>query len=243
MFNVSLKIVKRNDPIEKIIIHQHKGLSDRAKNVQPEEIRSILRGQTKQKVLILFDGHDEYRPGINEDVDQIATKSYLRNCWVMVTSRETENFVQIKECSEFDAEITGFDVDKVQEYLMKFLGNHDQCYRFLAITEKLHRETNEREKYGIMHNPFFLHMLCILYQRRVSLPKTRTGILDAVVERCPQWDSIRKSGKKTRKNLEEVIVRLGKLVLCCLLQERHVFEKVSDCLPNGFFPTCNCVTS
>ena len=86
MFNVSLKIVKRNDPIEKIIIHQHKGLSDRAKNVQPEEIRSILRGQTKQKVLIPFDGHDEYRPGINEDIRQIVTQSYLRNCWAMVTS-------------------------------------------------------------------------------------------------------------------------------------------------------------
>ena len=226
MFPVSLKVVKRNDPIEKIIIRQRKGLNDRARNVQPEEIGSILRGQTKQKVLLLFDGHDEYKPGTNNDIDQIVTKYYLRNCWVLVTSRENENFLPIKECSDFDAEVTGFDVDKVEEYLLKCLGSEEKCLRFLSIAEKLHREANEKEKYGIMHNPFFLHMLCILYQRRISLPKTRTGILDTIVERCPQWDSIRKSGKKTKKNLDEVVTRLGKFVLRCLLEERHVFEKV-----------------
>ena len=33
LFHVSLKVVKSNDSIEKIIIHQHKGLNDRARNV------------------------------------------------------------------------------------------------------------------------------------------------------------------------------------------------------------------
>lgn len=63
IFHVALKDVKKDVPLEEIIIAQHSGL--KANKVQPEEIRSILEGETNSKVLLLLDGHDEYKTGQN----------------------------------------------------------------------------------------------------------------------------------------------------------------------------------
>ena len=62
VFHLALKHVKKNSgSIEDIIIAQHIRL--KAKKVKPAEIRSILEGDTG-KVLLLIDGHDEYKTGL-----------------------------------------------------------------------------------------------------------------------------------------------------------------------------------
>ena len=65
VFHIALKHVKDNSPIENIIIAQNNGLV--ANKVKPEEIKNILEGHTNcdGKVLLLIDGHDEYKPGTN----------------------------------------------------------------------------------------------------------------------------------------------------------------------------------
>ena len=53
----------------------------------------------------------------------------------------------------------------------------------------------------------------------MKLPKTKTGIISAIVDRCPGWEQIRKSGEKGFKNVEKTIQKLGKFVLDRLLIE------------------------
>ena len=48
VFHISLKHVKDNSPLENIIVAQHKGL--KANKVNPAEIRSVLDGDTRNKV-------------------------------------------------------------------------------------------------------------------------------------------------------------------------------------------------
>ena len=81
IFHVALNAVETNENIEDIMIEQHKGL--KGNDVQPEEIRTILRNQTKRKIVLLLDGYDEYKYGTNSDIDHGIDKgvsSKLYDC-------------------------------------------------------------------------------------------------------------------------------------------------------------------
>ena len=89
IFHVSLSKVENDDDIEKIIVQQHKGL--KGNGVQPAEIKEILQNRRKMKVITILDGHDEYEPGTNSDIDHLIKKEYLRNCGIILASRETDH--------------------------------------------------------------------------------------------------------------------------------------------------------
>ena len=120
IFHISLKHVKDNSSIESIIIAQHKGL--KANSVRCEEIKDILEGNASQ-VLLLIDGHDEYKTGGNTDIDKAIVRDALWNCWLILTSRETEQLRDIKENMDAEAEIKGFEGDNIRQYVTRSLGN------------------------------------------------------------------------------------------------------------------------
>ena len=100
VFYISLKRVRDARPIEDIIISQHSGLE--ANRVIPCEITSILENN---KVLLLINGHDEYKTGINSDIDKALVKRSLWNCHIILTSRETAEIKNLKEYMDAEAEI------------------------------------------------------------------------------------------------------------------------------------------
>ena len=173
VFHLALKSITGNEGIEYLIKEQHTALC--GNNVQPEEIRAIIEGETKQKVLLLLDGHDEYKPGTNSHIDRAIAKYHLRNCWIVITSRETTKLAEIRECIDAEAKITGFDKERIEEYITKYLGSHEKCMELLAKTEHtvLHDSLLEST---ILCIPILLHMICFLFGRHISLPTTKTGI-------------------------------------------------------------------
>ena len=94
-FHITLKQVMHNIPVENIIVEQHCEL--KANKVTPEEIRNILEGCSRGQILLVMDGHDEYRPGRNSDIDDIIMTRTLGNCSIILTSRETEQIANVKE--------------------------------------------------------------------------------------------------------------------------------------------------
>ena len=94
VFHIALKHVKDNSPIENIIIAQHSGL--KANKVQPTEIKSILEGDSK--VLLLIDGHDEYKTGRNDAEAEIRgfdaknIETYVTK--IMSNSQMTKEFFE-----------------------------------------------------------------------------------------------------------------------------------------------------
>ena len=102
-FHVSLDMVQNDDDLENIIVQQHKGL--KGNDVQPAEIKAILRNQAKRKVVIILDGHDEYQPGTNSDIDHLIKREYLRNCGIVLSSRETDRLPEIREYMDTEMEI------------------------------------------------------------------------------------------------------------------------------------------
>ena len=216
-----------------MIVDQHKTL--KGENASSSEIKQILEGDKNQKVLLLLDGYDEYKEGTSCHVDQTISRESLPNTCVLLTSRDIKELVELRQFIDVEAEITGFDPQRVEEYITKYLGSSKKCQKLITLANKNHlrRETDDRIDYGIMQVPIMLHMICVLFQRKVSLPKTRTGIISAIAERCPDWEEIRKSGNKTtdewKQVLEATLERLGELAWERLEKGNKdlVFTKVS----------------
>ena len=224
IFHVALKDVKKGETIEKIIIQQHKGLH--GNNVHPEEVKVLLEEYPDLRILILLDGHDEYTPGCNAEIDQALNKDFLRNCWIIVTSRETKHLNKVREYTDAEAIITGFDEERVEEYITKYLGCQEKSDRFLNETRLsgLHQKS-----YGILCIPIMLHMVCVLFLSENSLPKSKSGILSAITDRCIDWETIRSTGERCTKDVTRALLRLGKLALIGLQRDhsQQIFRRVS----------------
>ena len=236
IFHVSLKEVQKDETIENIIIKQHKGLS--GNNVKPDEIKALLEEES-QKIILLLDGHDEYKCGINENIDKAITKDYLRNCWIVLTSRESKELSVIRDHMDAEAEITGFNQLGREIYISKFLGSEEKTAELLKMLRRTLRQTDNvyeiPEAPEILRIPFLVHMICVLYSRKACLPKTKTGILDAMVDRCLDWEAIRKSGKKREASVKDAVIRLGKLAMEGLQRDQfhQTFTKVIPCTAKG----------
>ena len=224
IFHIALKHVKGNSSIENIIIAQHSGL--KANKVQPAEIKSILEGENK--VLLLIDGHDEYKTGQNIDIDEAIKKESLWNCWMLLTSRETEQIKDIKEFMDAEAEIKGFDEINVEAYITRSLGSEEKTKDLLKQARNC--KLIGSWDYGILTIPILLNMVCVLFKCNKSLPSTRTGIAQAIVDRCIDREAIRAEGQKAVDSAKQALYNLGKLAWHGLNEpgKKLVFDKVSE---------------
>ncbi len=211
VFCAALKLVKQNQSLEEIIVKQHAVL--KRHNVTPNEIKQIFEGKMNQKILLLLDGYDEYLKGTSGHVDSALIKESLPYSTIVLTSRETTEVYKLKPFMDVEAEIIGFDPKQVKEYITKFLGSdrkYHELWKLLCVqkhdTKGCHEQSTNQpvrgsiakteaicelqpDLNGIMQVPIMLHMLCVLFQRKVSFPKTRTGIISAIAKRCPDWES------------------------------------------------------
>ena len=230
-----MKCIGSEKKLEEIIIEQHAGLM--GNDVKAKEIKRIIHGQT-EKVLVLLDSY-EHAPRTNEDIEKAIRKQSLRNCCIIITSRETKEQQDIRKYMDAEAEITGFDKKKIEDYVAKYLGDKDKYDKFMRTVKKtnifrnwfgkfIEDDHTIRYDHGILRIPFFLHMVCVLFVHKSSLPKTRTGIISEIVKRCPDWVQIRKTGQKKSKSLDSVAVKMGEFLLKRLLrgEKQHVFTKV-----------------
>ena len=213
IFHINLKYVRDNSSIEDIIIAQHSGLY--SNNVKPSEIKAILESGNNGKILILFDGHDEYKRGRNKDIDEAIEKQKLWKCWVIVTSRESEQIKHVKEYMDAEAEIHGFDGENIKKYLTKSLGSKEKCDELWskAMEKGLIKKDvlGDELEFNIVDIPLFLHMVCSLFSYNHTLPETRTKIIEAILRLHIDREAIRKTEQKADINVAQCLIELGKL--------------------------------
>ena len=231
VFHIALKLVKDNSSIEDVILKQHSGL--KAGKVTPDEIKSILKEDTKNKVLLLLDGHDEYKVGRNTDIDEAIKKQQMWNCWLILTSRETEKTHDLQQYMDAEAEINGFDKKNIESYISKVVPE-DQTKDLLeqAVSVGLVHKVLGQLVYkndSILTVPILLHMICILFLGKRILPNSVLGIIQAIVDRCMDREAIRAKGEKAVKMADQALTRLGKLAWYGLNEpgKKLIFEKVS----------------
>ena len=238
VFHISLKHVKNNASISEIIVAQHPGL--KANKVKPSEIQNILEEDGNGKVLLLIDGHDEYRVGRNDDIDNAITKNSLWNCWLILTSRETEQIKELKEYMDAELEICGFDDNNVVQYITKYFGSKKQADELLReATARGLCHYDEKKGYifrrSFLQVPFLLNMICVLFSCNSTLPETKLEVMKAIVNRCINRESIRAKGEEAVTYAKSTLFKIGKLAWQGLNipGKKMVFEKVKNNLPSN----------
>ena len=180
----------------------------------------------QEKVLLILDGYDEYvYSSKNESpVFKIWKKSKLRDCCVVITSREMKAET-LSNCSDAQFKIDGFNRQRQEEFARRFLKDVGEFFTYL----------DEHDLSELAQIPLLLLMLCLLWTKtkREELPKERADIFDQFVKTL--FDHLREKQSAESlvvKDYSDDLYALGRLAFEALLQGQLYFP-VSQ-LPAGY---------
>ena len=202
MFFIELRHVNDNSSLENIITKQH-GLNE--KTTDAKALRSILQGESGHKVLLLFDGYDEYTEGTNHDIDS-AIENTLGDCFLLLTCRDGTEYIRSDIRNMFDGEIQvlGFDTRRQAQYIQKFFDSKTQ------VTE-IFKQAGMSGIAELLNNPTIL--LMVLFHEGRRLPKSHTRIMSQIAAMCMDRSCMKHFGKKAKDimGLEHILYRLGEV--------------------------------
>ena len=183
----------------------------------------------QEKVLLILDGYDEYvYSSKNESpVFKIWKKSQLRDCCVVITSREMKAET-LRNFSDAQFKIDGFNDQRQEEFARKFLNDDEDVGVFFEYLE-------EHDLRELAQIPLLMLMLCLLWTKtkREELPKERADIFAQFVKTL--FDHLREKHSAESvvvKDYSDELYALGRLAFEALLQGQLYFP-VSQ-LPAGY---------
>ena len=184
----------------------------------------------QENVLLILDGYDEYvYSSKNESpVFKIWKKSQLRDCCVVITSREMKAET-LRNFSDAQFKIDGFNRQRQEEFARRFLKDDKDIEDFFMYL----RQHNLSELAQI---PLLLLMLCLLWTKttREELPKERADIFAQFMTTMFDHMCEKKSAEESvsAKDYSDELYALGRLAFEALLQGQLYFP-VSQ-LPAGY---------
>ena len=95
----------------------------------------------QEKVLLIFDGYDEYRCGRDSEIYEIFSGNSLRSCSVLLTTRISKAD-ELLGGEDLHAEITGFSEVDRRDFMCRFLNPEGKLNRNLDYL-RLSRAPNE----------------------------------------------------------------------------------------------------
>ena len=174
----------------------------------------------QSKVLLVFDGYDEYRCGSNSEIYEIFSGNKLRNCCVLITTR-ISRADELRAFKDLHAEITGFSEEDRKAYMSRMLGGK-------AETEELSRHLARQNLDDLAKVPLLLLFFCTLWKKgkSESFPESKTKLYLAIVQYILDHNQGKDSPARFGKvhDFKEVLAEIGKVALECLLRDDHVFE-------------------
>ena len=173
----------------------------------------------QEKVLLIFDGYDEYRSGPDSEIYEIFSGNSLRSCCVLITTRISKAD-ELQGGEDLQAEITGFSEVDREDFMQRFL-SIDEASDFEMFL--FNRNLKELAKV-----PLLLLFFCILWRRRKLklFPETKTSLYKEIV----QFVLNHSYSKQTPPlyvqltSLEKILSEIGKVALQALLKDDHLFE-------------------
>ena len=174
----------------------------------------------QDKVLLVFDGYDEYRYRSNSDVYEIFRGSALRNCCVLITTRISKAD-ELRAFKDMHAEITGFGEEDREAFMSRMLGS-------TAEAKRLSRHLDRQDLEDLAKVPLLLLFFCTLWKKgnSKSFPESNTKLYLEIVQYVLDYNQGKDSPARFGKvhDFKEVLAEIGKVALECLLKDDHVFE-------------------
>ncbi|CAH3180188.1 unnamed protein product [Porites lobata] len=174
----------------------------------------------QEKVLLILDGYDEYVHSAERQspVLQIWEKKQLRDCCVIVTSRDMKG-ERLKSSSDAQFEIDGFDRRQQKEFARRFLKDDQDVEEFFRYLKQQSLE-------DVAKIPIVLLMLSLVWEKkdRVGLPSSRVMIYDQFIQTMFNHMS-EKQNKPVEKvdDHKEELCKVGELAFDALLQDLLYF--------------------
>ena len=173
----------------------------------------------QEKVLLIFDGYDEYRCRCNSEIYEIFIGKSLRNCRVLITTRISKAD-ELRGGEDLQAEITGFSELDRNDFMRRFLSNDE----ISNLSEHLFkRKLNELAKV-----PLLLLFLCTLWKKGQSkhFPKTKTKLYLDIIEFVLNHSHSKQSSPRYVEvaSFRDLLSEMGKVALQGLLNDDQLFE-------------------
>ena len=214
----------------------------RKSNVFAKEDKYMTEGlvdyisNNQEKVLLIFDGYDEYRMGCNSEIYEIFHGNSLRSCCVLITTRISKAD-ELRGSEDLHAEITGFSEVDRKTFMRRFLNSKD--------VSELEDHLDEKDLDQLAKVPLLLLFFCILWKKgkSKSFPESKTKLyVDIVQFILNHSHGRRQTADKTKtkqyvelKSFKEILCEIGKVALQSLLKDDHLFEysQLSDSVRLG----------
>ena len=195
-------------------------------NLFPEEdtamTEQLLSYITKnqEKVLLVFDGYDEYRCGINSEIYEIFRGKKLRNCCVLITTRISKAD-DLREFKDVHSEITGFSEEDSEVFASRIVGSKTEA---MELMDHLF----EKKLTDLAKVPLLVLFFCTLWKKGKleSFPETKSKLYYMIVQYVLDHNQGKRSPGHFGKveDYKEILAEIGKVALECLLKDDHVFE-------------------
>ena len=229
--SINLKEVSKCQTFEEVVTRSRLFPEDEEKSVK-ELLRYVRTNQGK--VLLVFDGYDEYRIGSkaeerygsrgNSPIFDIFHGNILRDCTVLVTTRSSRAD-EIRGSADLQAEITGFNMSDREDFMRKMLDSQTEVDGLLHFLWDNNMEDLARV-------PLLSFFFCLLWKKEkeklMELTKRKAKLYQAIVKHILQHSHRRQSSSETSKlietDYEEILAEIGKVALAGLLKGDLVFE-------------------
>ena len=216
---VNLKEVSKCQSLKDVI---------RLSNVFAKEDKYMTEGlvdyisNNQEKVLLIFDGYDEYRSGLDSEIYEIFSGKSLRSCCVLITTRISKAD-ELRGGEDLHAEITGFSQVDREHFMRRFLDGEE--------VSKLKGHLCKRMLGELAKVPLLLLFFCILWREGHSFPKSKTKLYVDIVQFILNHSYSKQTAEKTKtkqyvelKSFKEILSEIGKVALQALLKDDHLFE-------------------
>ena len=218
---VNLKEVSKCQSLKDVI---------RLSNVFAKEDKCMTEGlvdyisNNQEKVLLIFDGYDEYRSGCDSEIYEIFSGNSLRSCCVLITVRISKAD-ELRGSEDLHAEITGFSQVDREDFMRRFLNSEE--------VSKLKDHLYTRELEELAKVPLLLLLFCFLWRegQSKSFPNSKTKLYEDIVQFILNHSHSKQTADKTKtkqyvelKSFKEILSEIGKVALQSLLKDDHLFE-------------------
>ena len=213
---VNLKEVSKRQSLKDVISFS---------NVFAKEDKYMTEGlvdyiaNNQEKVLLIFDGYDEYRCGCNSEIYEIFNGKSLRNCRVLITTRISKAD-ELRGGEDLQAEITGFSEVDRNDFMRRFLSDDE--------VSNLRKHLYERKLNELAKVPLLLLFLCTLWTKGQSkhFPKTKTKLYLDIIEFVLNHSHSKQSSPRYVEvaSFKDILSEMGKVALQGLLNDDHLFE-------------------
>ena len=231
-------------------VSKHQSLKDvlSCSSIFAEEDKSMTDGLLKyitdnqDKVLLVFDGYDEYRCARDSDIFKIFKGVKLRDCYVLITSRisKADDLRESRVLKVLRAEIVGFSHCDISSYVKRKLGSDKDA-------ENLLDHLFEKDLFALAQSPLLLLFLCTLWKEGhlESWPKTKTDLYVQMVQSVLDHNQAKHSASASCDfpeviDFKEILCEIGKVALDSLLIDDHLFDYKQ--LPPSIFCKESCFT-